>query len=135
MNSGKLLAFGGAAAAVWYFFLRTPSVTTPATTTPVTGTTAPQSAGTLDAAYKAMLIKANGATKGSVDDWNAWLMQGTPSITAPDPLPIFTAAIPGFERANQLSAAEYWAAMSPVLKTNLGLSGVGFFGQVFGGGY
>ena len=127
MNPVKLLAFGAAGVAVWWFFLRAPGTAAVATVAP---STSAKSAGSLDAAFAAMVRKANGATSGSVDDWNAWLMQGTPSITAPDPMPIFQAAISGFDRSRRLSAAEYWAVMSPVMKTQYGLSGLGLFGAM-----
>ncbi len=130
MNPAKLLAFGAAGAAVWYFFLRTPEV---AAAPGPAAAAAPKSAGTLDAAFQKMVARSGGKS-GSVDDWNAWLMQGTPSILAPDPVPVFTAAIPGFNRAQQFTAAQYWAVMSPAIATQYGLSGLGFVGTLLNGG-
>jgi len=135
MNPGKLLAFGAAGAAAWYFFLRkpaSPAAVAPAGS-PASGSAAKPSAGTLDAAYQRMVAKSSGKP-GSVDDWDSWLMQGTPSIVSPDPLPVFQAAIPGFDRSRQMSAAEYWAVMSPVIAAQYGLSGLGFYGSMFNGG-
>lgn len=141
MNAGKLLAFGAAGVAAWWFFFRSPSpaaAPAPAATPAAGGSSSasassPVSGKTLDSVYQAMLIKSNGAKSGSVDDWNSWLMQGTPAIVAPDPLPIFQAATPGFDRSTQLTAAQYWAVMSPALKTQFGLTGLGFYGSVFQG--
>jgi hypothetical protein len=132
MNAGKLLAFGGAGVAIWYFFLRTPSAASPTSPTQP-ASTAPVSNGSLDAAFQAMVTKSNGQT-GTIDDWDSWLMQGTPRLVAPDPMPIFVAAIPNFDRATKMNAADYWKVMSPVIAKQYGLSGLGFFGAAFNGG-
>ena len=129
MNTGKLVAFGAAGVAAWYFFFRTPSTAAAVPAAPIPA----KSAGTLDAAFQKMVLKSGGKS-GSVDDWNAWLMQGTPSITAPDPVPVFTAANPNFDRSQQFTAAQYWAVMSPVIAAQYGLSGLGFYGTIARGG-
>jgi hypothetical protein len=68
-----------------------------------------------------------------VDDWNVYLMAAMPSgFTAPDPMPIFTAAVPGFDRSQKLSAAQYWGVMAPWLKANAGLSGLHHFARLAG---
>ena len=132
MSVGKVLAFGAAGAAAWWFFFRTPAAAPGVTTSPLQ--VKPGANGrTLDQVYQAMLVKANGATSGSVDDWNSFLMQGTPSITAPDPLPLFTAATPGFDRSTKLTPAQYWAVMAPALKGQYGLTGLGFYASAFHG--
>ena len=135
----KVALFGGAAYIAYEWLFAAPAATPAATTpagTPAATTSAPAAAAsgkTLDSVYQAMIGKANGATTGSIDDWDSWMMQGTPSIVAPDPLPLFTAATPGFQRSQQISAAAYWAVMGPAIKAQYGLSGLGFYASAFQG--
>lgn len=130
------VALFGAAGWVAYRYLLAPAV---AASSVAAGVASPAPAAaaaggrTLDSVYQAMLIKANGATAGSIDDWDSWMMQGTPSIVAPDPMPLFQAATPGFDRATQISAAQYWAVMGPAIKTQYGLTGLGFYANAFRG--
>jgi hypothetical protein len=48
-------------------------------------------------------------------------------MTAPDPLPLFTAAAPGFDRSQLVTSGQYWAVMGPALKSQLGLTGLGLY--------
>ena len=88
----------------------------------------------MDAIYAAIVAAANAASVPAaglnVDGWGYYLNNQLASqgLTAPDPLPIFTAAIPGFARAQLMTAAQYWGIMAPALKSQLGLSGLGLYG-------
>lgn len=74
----------------------------------------------------AKLIAAN-TGPSTVDEWGYYLNQVLSLLgkSAPDPMPLFTAAVPGFDRSQKLSAAQYLSVMGPALKTSLGLSGLG----------
>lgn len=131
----------------WLSFLGigTAATATP-TATPATSGTPATSAGavpttpsaaspsTLDALYTKFLAaaKAGGSDTGTlgVDGWGWYLNQS--GITAPDPMPIFSAAVPGFDRSQQFTITQYWAVMAPALKTQLGLSGLGMYGALAG---
>ena len=113
----------------------TSSATTTSTTSSTSSTTTPVvGANTLDAIYAAIVAAANAASVPAaglnVDGWGYYLNNQLASqgLTAPDPLPIFTAAIPGFARAQLMTAAQYWGIMAPALKSQLGLSGLGLYG-------
>ena len=113
----------------------TSSATTTSTTSSTSSTTTPVvGANTLDAIYAAIVAAANAANVPAaglnVDGWGYYLNNQLASqgLTAPDPLPIFTAAIPGFARAQLMTAAQYWGIMAPALKSQLGLSGLGLYG-------
>jgi len=149
----KVVLIGGAAYVAyemgWLSFLGlTPTATaaTPATTsttvattttsTPATGSAAAPvtGAGSLDGIYTAIVAAANAANVSAaglnVDGWGYYLNNQLASqgLTAPDPMPIFTAAISGFARSQLMTAAQYWGIMAPALKSQLGLSGLGFYG-------
>jgi hypothetical protein len=87
---------------------------------PITG------ANTLDGIYQRMIASAGSISQG-VDAWNSYLATAG-NLTPPDPMPIFTAAVPGFDRSQLLTGPQYWAVMAPALKSQLGLSGLGFYG-------
>jgi hypothetical protein len=70
---------------------------------------------------------AAGTTSTGVDGWGYYLNQ-VPGVVAPDPILPFTAANPNFDRSQNMSAAQYWAVIAPVLKTQYGLSGLGIYG-------
>lgn len=144
-NSGTYIKVAAAAGVAWYAYSKgwlsmlgigTPSVgaASPAPAAPA----APDpnriiGGNTLDAIYPRMVALAKAPAAGlSVDNWNVALMAAQPSITAPDPMPIFQAAVPGFDRGQLMSAAQYWAVMAPALRTKLGLSGLGFYGMACG---
>ena len=82
----------------------------------------------LDSIYQDMVAKATAAGTSStgVDGWGYYLNQT--GVAAPDPIPAFSAAIPNFDRSQNFTAPQYWAIMAPVLKTQLGLSGLGIYG-------
>ena len=64
-----------------------------------------------------------------MDHWGFFLNQELTPMgkAAPDPLPLFQAAVPGFVREQPLTAGQYWAVMVPALKSQLGLSGLGLY--------
>ena len=89
-------------------------------------------ANTLSEVQAATILQANAPAAGlAVDDWGWYLNKVLATIgsgkAAPDPMPIFTAAIPGFVRSQLLTAAQYWAVMAPALTSQLGLSGLGMY--------
>lgn len=103
----------------------TPASTTPVNPNPITG------ANSLDAIYLRMVAAANAPSAGlAVDSWGYFLNDqlGPLGKAAPDPMPIFTAAVPNFDRSQLLTAAQYWGVIAPALKTQLGLSGLGIYG-------
>jgi hypothetical protein len=65
-----------------------------------------------------------------MDDWGYFLNQALAPIglTAPDPYPLFNAAVPGISRSQLLNAGQYWVIMGQALKSQLGLSGLGLYG-------
>lgn len=98
--------------------------TTTAVTTPLVSSPASNQ---LDTLYTKMVNAATaaGTTSTGVDGWGYYLNQFT---TAPDPMPAFQAQNPNFDRSQNMTAAQYWAVIAPVLKTQLGLSGLGLYG-------
>jgi hypothetical protein len=109
------------------------SANSPAAVVPVTSTAvAPSTANTsrsLDAIYADMTAKAKAAGESAslgVDAWGYYLNQT--GITGPDPMPIFSAAVPNFDRSQTFTSAQYWAIMAPALQSQLGLSGLGLYG-------
>lgn len=89
----------------------------------------PASTPSLDAIYAGMVAKAKAAGESSslgADAWGYYLNQS--GVTAPDPLPILSAAVPNFDRSQTFTAAQYWAIMAPALQSQLGLSGLGIYG-------
>jgi hypothetical protein len=112
--------------------LGTPAAASPAPAVPATPAPNPNAivgANSLDAIYTRMLAAAK-VSSANVDEWGYYLNNELAKTgkVAPDPMPIFQTAVPNFDRAQKLSAAQYWAVMSPALKTQLGLSGLGIYG-------
>jgi hypothetical protein len=102
-----------------------PASTPPVPPTPVTNS--------LDTLYQNMVAAANAAGQPSqlgVDGWDYYLNSVLPAgQVAPDPAPLFTAAFGGlWTRSTPMVASNYWAVVSPVLKSQFGLSGLGIFG-------
>jgi hypothetical protein len=132
----KVALFGGAAFLAYKFgflsFLGIgPEAAAPAKTpalpaTPVTPPPPFQGANSLDGVFARMVTAANAPAAGlSVDQWNYFLAQVDPALTPPDPVTVFSAAVPGFDRSQKISAVEYWSVMAPWLRKNAGLSGLG----------
>ena len=138
-NRGMFIKLGlfGAAAYVaytqgWLSFLGIGAATPAAPATPVVPT-APDpnkitGANTLDGIFARLKTTAPSGNH-NVDQWNYWLASAG-NLTPPDPMPIFQAAVPGFDRSQDLTASQYWAVMAPALKTQLGLSGLGVYGDL-----
>jgi hypothetical protein len=132
-NSGliKIGAIGGALFLAyrqgWLAFLGLgPAPAAPATAALAPNPNAITGANTLDGIYQRMVAAAPSGPH-SIDEWDVYLKQ-TDNIAPPDPMPLFTAAVPGFDRSQQVTAAQYWGVMAPALKTQLGLSGLGTYG-------
>ena len=73
---------------------------------------------------------ANAPAEGlTCDQWGYYLNQvlAPLNMVAPDPMPLFTAAAPGFDRSQVLTPGQYWAVMLPALKSQLGLTGLGLY--------
>jgi hypothetical protein len=146
-NSGiiKIAAIGAAAYVAytqgWLSFLGigapAAASTTPAATTPATTTPAPapnpnpiSGANSLAGIQAHAIALANAPAAGlTADQWGYYLNQvlNPLNMVAPDPMPLFTAAAPGFDRSQVLTSGQYWAVMAPALKSQLGLSGLGLY--------
>jgi hypothetical protein len=77
-----------------------------------------------------VLLNAKAPAEGlPIDTWGWFLNQELAPLgkTAPDPLPLFLAASPGFDRSQLVTAAQYWPVMTPALKAQTGLSGLGMY--------
>ena len=75
-----------------------------------------------------MLAAASAPSEGiGVDAWGWYLNNELAPLgkAAPDPLSVFGGA---WDRSRLVPAAQYWAAMGPALKSQLGLSGLGLYG-------
>lgn len=129
-DNTKLLLLGAAGAAVWWFYLRKPAAesATPATTAaPAPG--AIVGANTVAGIQGRVLLAAKPPAEGlGVDEWGWFLNSELAPLgkTAPDPMPLFQAAVPGFDRSQKLTSAQYWAVMEPALKAQ-GLAGMGIY--------
>jgi hypothetical protein len=75
------------------------------------------------------MVAAAGSGSRGVDEWNSYLATAG-NLTPPDPMPLFQAAVPGFDRSQKLTAAQYWGVMAPALTAQQGLTGMG---RVFAG--
>ena len=148
-NTGTFILIGAAGAAVWYFFYYLPAqpatpaastsappatpaakpAATPPATPPANTLTGQNTLASIFAAMVKLATAANptAATIGlGADQWNYYLMQADPSITAPDPMSAFS-AVSGFVRAQTMSAAQYWNYVSPLIAKTYGLSGLGLY--------
>lgn len=98
-------------------------------------------ANVLDGIWAATMKAANAPSAGlSVDQWGYYLNQQLAplGLQAPDPQPVFQALIDGLNRLNNgnlvwnrgalVTASTYWTQMAPVLRSQLGLSGLGIYG-------
>lgn len=84
---------------------------------------------TLDALYRAMVQAAAAAGHTgtlTADQWGYYLGQ-----VARSPAPDALQAFPSFNRSTNwpnISSAQYWAGIAPLVAQQKGLSGLGFFG-------
>lgn len=132
-DNTKLLLFGAAGAAVWWFYLRKPAAPSTSTATAAPGPNAIVGANTVAGIQARVLLAAGAPAEGmGVDEWGFVLNQQLAPLgkTAPDPMPLFQAASPGFDRSQKVTAGQYWAVMGPALKSQLGLAGLGMYGWV-----
>jgi hypothetical protein len=122
----KLGLLGGAGVAAYWYFVR-PMMAASSPAPAAANPNAIVGANTADGIFL-KLQAAGGNTPKGVDDWDVILMQVAPQLgTAPDPMPLFQAAVPGFDRGQLLTAAQYWNVLAPWLKANKGLSGLGMY--------
>jgi hypothetical protein len=143
-NSGmiKIAAIGAAAYVAytqgWLSFLGigAPAATPAVTTTPAVPVTVAPGPNAISGANSAAGVQAhtialaNAPAAGlTADQWGYYLNQvlNPLNMVAPDPMPLFTAAAPGFDRSQVLTAGQYWAVMAPALKSQLGLTGLGLY--------
>lgn len=95
-----------------------------------TGTAPTVNFNSLDAIYQRFAAAA-GTSVRTPDQFNYYLAQQIPAgKTLPDPPTVFTQE--GFDRNATMTIANYWGAMAPYLKANLGLSGLGFYASLYG---
>jgi len=145
----KLALIGGAAWVAYEYLFGNLFKTTAPTTAPTSGqpgapvappapplgtTLGVTGANSLDGIHQQLVKAANAPSAGlSVDGWGYFLNQVLANAgkgAAPDPMPIFQPAIPGFDRGQLLTDAQYWGIMAPALKSQLGLSGLGLYGSL-----
>jgi len=135
-DNSKLLMLGAAGAAVWWFYLRKPSPVAPSTAVvPVVpvNPNAITGANTVEGIQARVLLSAKAPAEGlGIDEWGYVLNQVLAPLgkSAPDPMPLFSAASSGFDRGQRVTAGQYWAVMAPALKSQLGLSGLGMYRMV-----
>jgi hypothetical protein len=130
-DNTKLLLLGAAGAAVWWFYIRKPAAPSTSTATAVPDPNAITGANTVAGIQARVLLAAKAPADGlPVDEWGFFLNESLAPLgkSAPDPMPLFVAAVPGFDRGQKLTAGQYWAVMGPALKSQLGLSGLGMYG-------
>ena len=98
-------------------------------------------ANVLDGIYARMVAAANAPSAGiGIDAWGYYLNQQLAplGLVAPDPEPLFQSLIDGLNRLNhtnlvwdrsaKVTASTYWTQMAPLLRSQLGLSGLGVIG-------
>ena len=137
-NTGTLVKVGIIGAVAYYAYTQgwlsmlglTPAAAeaaTPAAATPAPNPNAIVGANSLDA-ISIRVLSAAGTGSRTVDEWNYFLGSAAPQVTPPDPMPLFSAAVPNFDRSQKLTFGQYWGVMAPALKTQMGLSGLGIYG-------
>ena len=142
-NSGSMIKLGVAAAVAYYAYtkgwLSMLGIAAPAASAVPAASAAPEvvnpnaitGSNTVSGIEAATLLAAGAPAAGlSVDQWGYALNNVLAPLgkAAPDPMPLFTAAAPGFSRGQLVTAGQYWAVMGPALKSQLGLSGLGMYG-------
>lgn len=100
---------------------------------PAASSTSAGQVSALDALYQALIDATAGdsyftgsgsARGGNVQHWNYYLAK-VAGITAPDPGSIWSGA--DLTR-DDMTAAQYWAGVAPLVAKAKGLSGIGFYG-------
>ena len=132
-DNTKLLLFGAAGAAVWWFYFRKPAAPSTSAAKDVPDPNAITGANTVAGVQARVLLAAKAPAEGlAVDDWGFVLNQVLAPLgkSAPDPMPLFSAASSGFDRSQKVTAGQYWAVMGPALKLQTGLAGLGMYGWV-----
>jgi hypothetical protein len=141
-STGMLLKVGLFGGAAWLaykqgwlsmFGLSPAPAPAPAPASPTsTSPPMPVGASSLDGIHQQLSRAAKAPAVGlNVDSWGYFLNQilsASGKGAAPDPMPLFSAAIPGFDRSQLVTDIQYWTVMAPALKDQLGLSGLGFYG-------
>jgi hypothetical protein len=137
MNRTLLSVLGGGALLYWWFtnhvavqFPGTLQTGTPPPNptggTP-TQTNIPPPASRLATIFTQLVANAGAGTTGKLTpyQWNYSLGIVAPDVTPPDPVAVFgsvdAASVP-------MTAADYWAVMSPYLHANVGLTGLSGLG-------
>lgn len=89
-----------------------------------------QGANTVSAIQARVILAAAAPPEGiPIDGWGYYLNDALAPLgkSAPDPMPLFSAASPGFDRSQKVTAAQYWPVMGAALRSQLGLSGLGMW--------
>jgi hypothetical protein len=137
-NMVKIALIGGAAYLAyrqgWLSFLGvgTPkSVSSaPSVPTPAPDPNAITGANTVAGVQARTIAAAKAPSTGlSIDEWGYFLNNVLAPLgkQAPDPMPLFSAVAPGFDRSQVITSGQYWAVMAPALKSQLGLTGLGLY--------
>lgn len=132
-DNTKLLLLGAAGVAVWWFYIRKPATSATSAAAVAPDPNAITGANTVAGIQARVLLAAKAPAEGmGIDEWGYVLNQELAPLgkTAPDPMPLFQAASPGFDRSQRVTAGQYWAVMGPALKSQTGLAGFGMYGWV-----
>jgi hypothetical protein len=131
----KLVAFG-AAGYIAYRWLAGQSSSPASSATPGV-TPAAIAPSQLDIIYPKMLAAAAaegvGADGAGLDAWNVYAIRGGAPSPEPAPEDVF-GPLSQADRTRKYTAAEFWSKMAPYLKAHMGLTGLGFFGNLCCGG-
>lgn len=135
MRTLLMLAGGGALIYWWYSRGSAPA---PAGTQPPAGTISPPAGTTttppqpvaseLATLFSQMVANSGAGSTGRLTphQWNYSLQIVRPSLTPPDPIALFGSVDAA---AVQMTAADYWAVVSPYLTQTYGMSGLGRFSR------
>lgn len=102
-----------------------PASTTSGPVSPTPPAAAP-SASVLDGIFQRITAAAGSGAKLDADNWGWYLNAELATLgkgAAPDPVPLF-----GARPFPAMTAAEWWGPMSGALRSQMGLSGLGYFG-------
>ncbi len=123
MDMGAILKFG--AIGVGGYFLYDWWKKRPATSTssPAGSAGGPATPSAIDAIAARIMAAAPGASY-TADQWNVYLSQQLPvGKVAPDP----AGYLGSTPREQTLTFAQYWGAVAPKLRSDLGMTGLGMF--------